>query len=95
MALAMDAAKSTAPKVFNAYIPKVTSAAPGAVVVHSYSAGRQALAQGKTIQYIGASGPLVFDKYQSAGRAFAYFEYDPSNKSMAVKTVIPGTALEG
>jgi ABC-type branched-subunit amino acid transport system substrate-binding protein len=70
MALAMDASKSTAPKVFNAYIPKVTSASPGAVVVHSYSAGRQALAQGKTIQYIGATGVIAFDKYHNSPGGF-------------------------
>jgi len=56
--------------VFNAYIPKVTSAAPGAVVVHSYSDGRQALAQGKKIQYIGATGVIALDRYHNSPGGF-------------------------
>lgn len=70
MALAMDDAKSTDPKVFNADIPKVTTAAPGAVQVHSYAQGRQALAQGKRIQYVGATGVIAFDRYHNSPGGF-------------------------
>ncbi|MDQ1484971.1 MAG: hypothetical protein QOJ62_664 [Actinomycetota bacterium] len=94
-ALAMTMANSTKGSDYNADIPKVTAESAGATVVHTYADGLAALKAGKTIQYVGASGPLVFDKYQSAGRAFAYFDYDPATKGMAVKSVIPGTALEG
>jgi hypothetical protein len=64
-------------------------------VVHSYADGLAALKAGRTIQYVGASGALIFNKYHSAGRAFAYESYDPADKSMKSSFVIPGTALNG
>jgi ABC-type branched-subunit amino acid transport system substrate-binding protein len=92
-ALAMTMAKSTTPSVYNADIPKVTQ--PGGTVVHTFATALAALKTGKTIQYVGASGPLVFNKYHSAGRAFSYDVYDPKAKAMKPTTVIPGTALNG
>ena len=94
-ALAMVMASSTDPTKYNTLITKVTAESSGAVVVNSYADGLAALKDGKVIQYVGASGPLVFDQYQSAGRAFSYAVYDPATKSMISKTVIPGTALLG
>jgi branched-chain amino acid transport system substrate-binding protein len=94
-ALAMTMANSTKGSVYNADIVKVTAQTAGATVVHTYADGLAALKAGQTIQYIGASGPLVFDQYHSAGRAFAYFVYDAASKSMVSKTVISGTALLG
>jgi branched-chain amino acid transport system substrate-binding protein len=92
-ALAMTMAKSTTPTAYNGFITKVT--APGGTVVRSYRDGLAAIKAGKKIQYVGASGPLVFNKYHSAGRAFAYDTYDPASKSMKVVSVIPGSALAG
>ncbi len=94
-ALAMVMAKSTDPSTYNQDITKVTAASSGATVVTSYADGLAALKAGKTIQYVGASGPLIFDQYHSAGRAFSFDQYDPASKSMASVTVIPGTALLG
>jgi branched-chain amino acid transport system substrate-binding protein len=92
-ALAMTMAKSTSPTVYNADITKVT--APGGTVVHTYADGLAAIKAGKKIQYVGASGPLIFDRYHSAGRAFSYDVYDPAAKAMNPTAVIPGTALLG
>jgi ABC-type branched-subunit amino acid transport system substrate-binding protein len=92
-ALAMTMAKSTTPTVYNADITKVTAA--GGTVVHNYADALAALKAGKSIQYVGASGPLVFNKYHSAGRAFSYDDYDAAAKAMKPVTVIPGTALNG
>jgi branched-chain amino acid transport system substrate-binding protein len=92
-ALAMTMAKSTSPATYNADVVKVTT--PGGTVVHTYADGLAALKAGKQITYVGASGPLVFNKYHSAGRAFSYDVYDPANKSMKAVSVIPGTALNG
>jgi ABC-type branched-subunit amino acid transport system substrate-binding protein len=94
-ALAMLEAKSTEPAKYNPFITKVTAAAPGATVVHTFDEGAGALKSAKTIQYVGASGPLAFDKYHSAARAFAYDSYDPATKAMKVTKVIPGSALSG
>jgi ABC-type branched-subunit amino acid transport system substrate-binding protein len=95
MALAMVEANSTSPRTYNGFITRVTNQSPGATVVHSYADGLAALKAGRTIQYVGASGPLVFNKFHSAGRAFAYENYDPAAKSMKSTFVIPGTALNG
>jgi hypothetical protein len=94
-ALAMVAANSTSPQAYNSFITKVTDQSPGATVVHNYANGLAALRAGKTIQYVGASGPLVFNPFHSAGRAFSYEDYDPAAKSMKTSSVIPGTALNG
>jgi hypothetical protein len=95
MALAMTAANSASPKTYNSFITKVTNQSSGATVVHTYADGLAALKAGKTIQYIGASGPLVFNKYHSAGRGFSYDDFDPATKNMITTSVIPGTALIG
>jgi ABC-type branched-subunit amino acid transport system substrate-binding protein len=92
-ALAMTEAKSTKPTDYNSFIPKVTAAAPGAQVVHNYADGVKAIKAGKTIQYIGASGPLVFNQNHSAERAFSFDVFDPKTKSMTPTQVIPGSAL--
>lgn len=75
MALAMDAAHSTDPSVYNGYITKVTAPAAGATVVNTYAQGRAALAQGKRIQYVGAVGPIAFDAWHNAGNEFAIERY--------------------
>jgi ABC-type branched-subunit amino acid transport system substrate-binding protein len=95
MSLAMTAANSTSSKTYNSFITKVTDQSSGATVVHNYADGLAALKAGKTIQFVGASGALIFNKYHSAGRAFSYDDYDPATKNMTSSSVIPGTALIG
>ena len=70
MALAMVAAKSTDPGVFRPWIVKLATASPGAVFVHDFAQGKTALEQGKTIQYVGATGEISFDKWQNSPGAF-------------------------
>ena len=78
MALAATAANSTTPSVWNAYIPKVTTASPGAVVVHSYAAGVAALHAGKTIEYVGATGLIAFNQYHNSTGGFEVSAYQPN-----------------
>ncbi len=92
MALAMDMAHSTSPKVYNAYITKVSNPSPGAVIVHNYADGKRALAAGKHIQYIGASGPTVFDRWHNAGQGFAIEQY--KNGNWAVNSVISSAEIK-
>lgn len=70
MALAALKAKSTKPSVFASQIVPITEARPGAVVVHSFAQGKQALAAGKAIQYVGAIGPIIFDRWHNAAGAY-------------------------
>lgn len=92
-ALAMTEARSTDPGVYNSYISKVLAPSPGATVVSTYASGIAALKAGHTIQYVGASGPLVFNRWHSVGRAFVYCSYDQAAQGFQPVTVIPGTAL--
>jgi ABC-type branched-subunit amino acid transport system substrate-binding protein len=76
MALAAEEAKSTNPAVFNPYIVRVASPSPGAVIVHSFAAGKQALLAGKTIQYVGAVGQITFDQYRNSPGQFEIVKSD-------------------
>lgn len=62
-ALAEDAAHATTGPAVNAEIPKMT--APGGELVYSYQQGKAALAAGKRITYIGASGPFYFNNFHN------------------------------
>ncbi len=87
MALAMDAAHSTKGSVYNSYIAKVTAPGKGKVVVYTYAAGKAALAAGHQIQYIGASGPLLFDKYHNSFGSQAVEEFPASGPAVVVGTI--------
>ena len=76
MALAAVMAKSTNPQVFTPDIVKVTTPKPGAVIVHSFAAGKQALLAGKQIQYIGAVGPITFDQWRNSPGQFEIVKAD-------------------
>jgi len=92
MALAMDAAHSTKPSVYNGYVTKVTSPTKGAIVVHTYADGKAALAKGKRIQYVGAVGPTVFDRWHNSGQGFAVERY--SNGSWKVTTLLSAADIK-
>lgn len=89
MSLAMIMANTPDPNFFNAYIPTVVATAPGAVEVHSYQEGRDALAAGKKITYVGAGGPIAFDRYHNSTGAFAIQGYaiDNSNPQLDIISV--------
>jgi ABC-type branched-subunit amino acid transport system substrate-binding protein len=95
MALAMTEARSTRPSDYRPFIARVTAASAGASVVHTYAEASKALSDGRTIQYVGASGVLAFDRFQSAPRAFGVFQYDAPSQQMKAATVIPGAAITG
>ncbi|MGH3263559.1 MAG: hypothetical protein ACRDNS_16375, partial [Trebonia sp.] len=70
VALAIVAAHSTKPTVFNSYIMGLTAAGPGKTVVTDFADGAKALAAGKQIQYVGALGQLSLDKYHNIAADF-------------------------
>src|SRR5262249_53562655 len=75
MALAMIAANSTNPSVFNNYITQVTEPGSGKTIVYTYAAGRAALRAGKQIQYWGAGGPIAFNFWHNSTGAFEAARY--------------------
>jgi branched-chain amino acid transport system substrate-binding protein len=87
MALAATKAKSTSPAVWNADIPAVTTASPGAVVVHTYAEGIAALKAGKTIDYVGAGGVIAFDQYHNSTGGFELAAYDSKGNTNLVSSI--------
>ncbi len=81
MALAMLMAKTPDPSFYNQYIPQVVADAPGAAEVHSYQEGKDALAAGKKIHYVGAGGAVALDKWHNSNGAFEIVGYSASDNS--------------
>lgn len=94
MSLAMIAAHSTSPSVYNSFIAKMTSPSPNAVVVHTFAAGKAALQAGKHIQYIGASGPSVFNRYHNSGGGFEMIRLTPGGKTVLVGPITAADVLQ-
>jgi hypothetical protein len=92
LALAMNAAKSVDAGAFTPYIPKVTAAASGATVVTTYAQGVAALKAGKTIQYVGAAGPMIFNQYGTANRPYAPWTYSTSAHNWIMGATLPVNA---
>lgn len=69
-ALAMTEAKTTVPSKVLHDIISLTKPSPGAVTVHTYAQGVQALKAGKRIYYLGAYGPIYFNQYQNSSAPF-------------------------
>lgn len=90
-ALAMTEANSTKGAVFDKDIMNVTAPGKGKKVVYSYSAGVKALKAGKKIQYVGASGPTIFNKYHNAEGEFGVYQY--TNHKLKVIHVITASQL--
>ena len=81
MALAMLKAHSTRPSVYNSAIMAVTEPGPGKTVVYSFAQGKQALAKGHSIQYVGAGGAVVFNQWHNNSHAFSAVGYTTSGSS--------------
>jgi hypothetical protein len=93
LALAMIEANSTTGTVYNDYVLKVVAAKSGAVVVHNFADGKKALSQGKTIQYVGLSGPVAFNKYHNTTGDFAANTFTPDGQGGAVAGMISGAQV--
>jgi branched-chain amino acid transport system substrate-binding protein len=91
-ALAMVMAKSVDPSAYVADIPKVTAATPGATVVSTYAQGVAALKAGKTIDYVGAAGPMIFNQYGTANRPYAPWTYNADTHSWVMGATLPVNA---
>jgi len=91
IALAMIAAKSTTPSVFNPFIETITT---GSTVVHTFAQGKAALAAGKTIDYVGVEGQIHFDKYHNSAGVWGVFQ-PLTNKLLKVIPANLVSASEG
>jgi branched-chain amino acid transport system substrate-binding protein len=89
VALAMLAAHSTDPAVFNSHIQSITAPSPGAVKVYSFAQGKAALAKHERIQYVGASGVLDFNKWHNSNGDFEVLGYHNGPTQKVVATFTP------
>jgi branched-chain amino acid transport system substrate-binding protein len=87
VALAMVAAGTVDPAIFNPYVKSVTSGGPNAVVVHSYAEGLTALRTGHAIQYVGPSGSITFDQWQNAAVGFSLAAYDVGGQTTLIDSI--------
>ena len=87
MALAMIAANSTTPSDYNSHVPDVTNPGPGKTQVYSFAEGMQALAAGKTIQYVGASGLIAFNSFHSNAGGFELRQFQLDGTTTPIGTV--------
>lgn len=93
MALAMVAAKSTNPKVFNSYMSKVCNPGAGKTVVYDFAQGVKALNAGKQIQYFGATGLIDFNKYHNSYGNQEAVTISPSGSTVSLG-VVPVSQIE-
>lgn len=88
MSLAMQAAHSTHPAVYNSFMTKVTMKRPGAVEVNSFAQGVRELKAGHQIYYVGVTGPVAFNQYHNSSGEFASFAFTPAG-GVKTLTVFP------
>jgi branched-chain amino acid transport system substrate-binding protein len=93
IALAMQASHSTNPAVANAWIPKVTQAGPGKTLVYSYAQGVTALKAHKSIEYVGAAGPIRFDTWHNSFPDQAMQKVTPDGAPLS-STTIPASDIQ-
>jgi branched-chain amino acid transport system substrate-binding protein len=86
-ALAMLAAGTVDPAVFNPYVKTVTSGGANTVEVHSYAEGLAAHQTGHLIQYVGPSGPMAFDKWQNVPVGFSLAAYDVGGQTTLIGSI--------
>lgn len=94
-ALAMVAAKSTKPAVYNSYIKNISEPGAGKVKVYNFAQGKAALASGKQIEYVGASGPVAFNQWHNFyGDQVAVSFPTPTLASQKIDGTVPAAVLE-
>ena len=56
-------------------------------MVHSYADGIAALKAGKKIDYVGATGTIVWDKYHNSTGGFEVAAYQPNGSTSLVTSI--------
>jgi branched-chain amino acid transport system substrate-binding protein len=92
-ALAMTQAKSTDPGKWAPLVTQIANGTPGAVVVHTYAEGKAALAAGKHIKYVGASGPILLNQWHNAVASWVGYKWNPTTGLQPTASKIAPSAL--
>ena len=86
-ALAMAEAHSTVPSVWRAKIPSIT--AGKGPLVRTFAEGIAAIKKGKDPHYVGASGPIFFNKYHNASGNFWAIRFKTNGQYVEVGELTP------
>ncbi len=88
-ALAMVATNSKDPTVYNPKIKDIANGVSGAVDVHTYKEGIDALKAGKSIRFVGAGGQNSFDQYNNSQSGYILVKYDAQGNEVKVAQLTP------
>lgn len=83
-ALAMVAANSADPKVYNPKIIDIANGVSGAVVVSTYKDGVASLKAGKSIRYVGAAGENNFNQYNNSQQGYNLVTMDKDGNEVVI-----------
>jgi branched-chain amino acid transport system substrate-binding protein len=86
-ALAMTAANSADPTVYNAKIKEIGNGVSGATVVHTYKDGVDAIKAGKSVRFVGAGGPTNFNQYNNSQQGYILVKFDNTGGEVTVATL--------
>jgi len=92
VALAMDHAHSSNPKVWNRQVQDVTN--PPGTVVTNYVAGLRLLKQGKKINWTGAAGPDDYNQYHNEFGSYNGTQVSLDGTAVKTLNVITAAALK-
>ncbi|HEV2036858.1 MAG TPA: ABC transporter substrate-binding protein [Candidatus Dormibacteraeota bacterium] len=83
-ALAMVAANSSDPKVYNQKIFDIANGVSGATVVGTFKEGVDALKSGKSIRYVGAAGENNFNQYNNSQQGYLLVTMDKDGNEVTI-----------
>ena len=83
-ALAMVAANSSDPKVYNQKIFDIANGVSGATVVGTFKEGVDALKSGKSIRYVGAAGENNFNQYNNSQQGYNLVTMDKDGNEVVL-----------
>jgi branched-chain amino acid transport system substrate-binding protein len=86
-ALAMVAANSADPKVYNPKIIDIANGVAGATVVSTFKEGIDALKAGKSIRYVGAAGENNFNQYNNSQQGYNLVTMDKDGNEVVLGTL--------
>jgi neutral amino acid transport system substrate-binding protein len=83
-ALAMVAANSPDPAVYNPKIIEIANGVSGATVVNTFKDGVAALKDGKAIRYVGAAGENNFNQYNNSQQGYNLVTMDKDGNEVVI-----------
>jgi ABC-type branched-subunit amino acid transport system substrate-binding protein len=93
-ALAMNASKSTDPKVYNPWIFKAGNGTSGATVVNTYRQGVDALNGGKQVRLVGAGGATNFNKWNNSQGGYIIVKYTATGDEQQISQLSEQTVAK-